>query len=101
MIKQTIQHFPNIRMQISSFQPEGSEVREYHLLISGTNPALSFQVQVSQLENALCDWMKSPEAAGAEPLFKRFFSATSPTNNPSSCNKRRVSVPSQSFSNHP
>ena len=73
MIKQTIQHFPNIRMQIGSFQPEGSEVREYHLLISGTNPALSFQVQVSQLENALCDWMKSPEAAGAEPLFKRFF----------------------------
>lgn len=61
-----------IRVQLSRFG-DGERVREYHLLMSVTDPALSFVEQLEGLRKAYYAVMKEEEMKEAVPVFRRYF----------------------------
>lgn len=63
----------SIQIQISRFSPEEGGVTEYHVMASVTEPGLTFNQQVENLQKAYCALMGEEEMRAAVPLFRRYF----------------------------
>ena len=61
----------NISVEFSEFLTE-LEVPEYHMMVHGTNPALTFAEQVHNIKATLDDTINYV-VPGAKPIFCRFF----------------------------
>ncbi|MBQ5506325.1 MAG: hypothetical protein IIT85_04185, partial [Prevotella sp.] len=63
--------FDNSIAKISSFE-NGTEVKEFHVIIQITTPKLSFQEQLGTLFNTLSQ-LRAQELDNAQAVFKRYF----------------------------
>lgn len=63
--------FDNAEARIFGFD-NGTEVEEFHLVLSVTNPMLSYREQLEAIFSAYGEARKSL-TSGAEPVFKRYF----------------------------
>ncbi len=61
----------NVCAKVSLFD-NGSEVREYHLMLSVTNPLLSYSEQIECLMTTFSE-IRNKELGKAIPVFKRYF----------------------------
>ena len=68
---QKILTFDNVEARIFGFD-NGTEVEEFHLVLSVTNPMLSYREQLEAIFSAYGEARKSL-TSGAEPVFKRYF----------------------------
>ena len=63
--------FENAEARIFGFDG-GTEVEEFQVVISITNPMLAYQAQLEAMLAAFSQ-LQQTELRGAEPVFKRYF----------------------------
>ena len=60
-----------VEVQIASFS-NGNEVSEYHIILQGTQPTLTYKEQLNNLTDVY-NSLLTGELKGASALFKRYF----------------------------